>query len=172
MGGSKGTARIVYVSSRTSEHGTLLKEAFARPENPPPDFDRYAHYGDVKMTQTCCALAHADQLGPGNVAIHAVHPGCVYTNIVSNSRLMGPFSALADNLSWIVGQISPLEAASYVLRVCLAGDCAPDNGTGRYFHCGQPCLPGPWATDPVAKKEAWTVLQQALCDGGWVKPER
>merc|ERR1712124_230291 len=104
---------------------------------PPDVFDKYSHYADVKMTQTLCAFAHADELGSGDIAVHAVHPGCVQTGIVANAGFLGPFSSLAGKSSWLVGHISPTEGASYVLRVCLSSDCAPSAGTARYYHCGQ-----------------------------------
>merc|ERR1712070_423925 len=106
---SKGTARIIHSSSRTVEHGHFLRDCFSRPEQPLKGFDKYAHYADVKMTQTCCALAHADHIGDGDVAVHAVHPGCVQTNIVTKSQLMGANSAWFNDHSWLVGHISPIE---------------------------------------------------------------
>lgn len=166
---SKGTARIVHCSSRTVEKGSFVKECFARPEKPLKGFSKYSHYPNVKTMQTCCALAHADNLGSGNVAVHAVHPGCVQSNIVTNNALLGPFSPFFQAASPLVGQISPLEAASYLLRACLSDDCAPANGTGRFYHCGQLSVPGPLASDPQVRREAWSLLQQTLREGGWLK---
>lgn len=166
---SKGTARIVYSASRTVEKGILLKECFGRPEQPLKGFDKYSHYANVKMTQTTCALALADELGAGEVAVHAVHPGCVQSNIIKNAALLGSLSGFFEWANQFIGHISPLEGASYVVRACLHNDCAPAAGTGRYLHCGQPCIPGPLASDPQLRKQAWTLLQQALCEGGWLK---
>lgn len=167
---SKGTARIVYCSSRTVEKGSVVTECFKRPEKPFDGFNKYSHYPNVKTMQTCCALAHADELGSGDVAVHAVHPGCVQSNIVTNAALLGIFSPFFQWASPAVGQICPLEAASYLLRACLCDDCAPENGTGRYFHCGQPSIPGRLASDPKVRKASWSLLQQALSEGGWLKP--
>merc|ERR1711924_20706 len=161
---NKGTARIVHVSSRTVEQGQFIGDFFARPEKPPTNFNRFAHYGNAKTMQTCCALAHADNLGGADVAIHAVHPGCVHSEIISNSGM--PLVPLM-NLGATLVQISAIEGASYVLRVCLADDCAPASGTGRYYHCGYASPPGPAASDVNLRKEAWNLLQQALRDGGW-----
>lgn len=163
---NKGTARIVTVSSKTVEHGVFLGDYFARPSTPPTVFNRFAHYSNVKTTQTCCALALADELGQGDVAVHAVHPGCVQSDIISNSGL--PLIPIMNLGAYI--QISAIEGASYVLRACLSDDCAPSNCTGRYLHCGQPSLPGP-AADVKLRKNAWQLLQQSLRVGEWLSSD-
>merc|ERR1712113_530494 len=100
---NKGTARIVHVSSKTVEHGAFLEEFFRRPLKAPSLFNRFAHYSNVKATQTSCALALADELGSEDIAVHAVHPGCVQTDIVANSTL--PFASVMNFLAQVI-QIS------------------------------------------------------------------
>mmetsp|Transcript_46517 Transcript_46517/g.108439 ORF Transcript_46517/g.108439 Transcript_46517/m.108439 type:complete len:342 (+) Transcript_46517:31-1056(+) len=154
-------SRIVFVSSRSQEGRQLRPELFRKTTEAPPNFDRFGIYSIVKAAQLCYILKLAEEVGSGEVAIHAVHPGCVNTSITQNfplRRVMESLKACSDHFL----MISLVEAASYVFRACVAADAAPEAGTGLYFHCGQMCPTNGPADNPENCAVAWRLTQEAL----------
>lgn len=157
-------ARIVTVTSSSASWSItkFRSDLFAKDMKEPTGHDRFAFYGETKAMQLCCALEFADRLDKDVVA-HALHPGCASTNIVNAWPAARLMAELAKPF-----QITAKEAASYVARLCLASDAAPEAGKGKYYHCGYVAKPGPVASQPDNRKRAWELTQELLKREGWL----
>eukprot|EP00930_Biecheleria_cincta_P048783 TRINITY_DN34045_c0_g1_i1.p1 TRINITY_DN34045_c0_g1~~TRINITY_DN34045_c0_g1_i1.p1 ORF type:complete len:196 (-),score=42.88 TRINITY_DN34045_c0_g1_i1:162-749(-) len=152
--------RVVFVSSATAPFGQIKPEFFRCLNAEPEDYNRFDHYKDVKCMQLCYSIALAKHSG-FSVAVHSVHPGAVQSNVTQNMRCSQLMAWMAS-----IAAITPEEAASYVLRACLADDASPELGNGKYFHCGYVEDPGPKIRQEHAL--VWQCTQSLLQEGNWL----
>ncbi|MDE0652486.1 MAG: SDR family NAD(P)-dependent oxidoreductase [bacterium] len=147
------TPRIVFVSSDSHRSA------------PPIDFDRFGAYTKHGMSQSMqcyagsklvlCTFATelSRRLNPGEsvgVAVHALCPGGVATNIVKDApRLLRPvFNA------WLRRFFQkPEEAIGPVLHLCCAEQAG--NSTGMYLHMMHRRQVSPDAADPANGARLW-----------------
>lgn len=156
----KQLGRVIFVSSATAPFGQIKPDFFSCLKAEPQDYNRFDHYKDVKCMQLCYSIALAKHAG-SSVAVHAVHPGAVQSNVTQNMRC-------SQLMAWMaaIAAITPEEAASYVLRACLADDASPELGNGKYFHCGYVEDTGP----KIQKMHdsIWQLTQAVLQEGNWL----
>jgi len=159
-------ARIVFISSSTQTWSStrLRLDLFAKHLPEPALHDKFHYYGDTKVTQACYALELSAKLSDkSQVVAHVMHPGCAETNITQ----AWPAAKLMDALGRPL-RITPLEAASYVARVCLADDTAPAAGQGVYYHCAYPADPGRVASNRANCQKTFDLTLKVLREDGWL----
>ncbi|MYI55858.1 MAG: SDR family NAD(P)-dependent oxidoreductase, partial [Acidimicrobiia bacterium] len=147
------TPRIVFVSSDSHRSA------------PPIDFDVFGAYTEHRMSESMrcyaasklvlCTFAtelsrRLNPTGSVNVAVHALCPGGVATNIVRDApRLLKPI--VTAWLRWFFQK--PAEAIGPILHLC----CAEEAGrsTGMYLHMMHRRHVSPDAADPTNGARLW-----------------
>lgn len=147
------TPRIVFVASDSHRSAPAI------------DFDRFGAYTEHGMAESMRRYAESKlvlctfatelsrRLNPGetvDVAVHALCPGGVATNIVKDApRLLRPIVA-----AWLRRFFqSPTEAIGPVLHLCCAEEAG--NSTGMYLHMMHRKQVSPDAADPDNGTRLW-----------------
>lgn len=145
--------RLVFITSE--QHRSAASIDF-------DDFGSYAdyrmkdgvrHYGASKLVQCTFAAELSRRLNPGEqleVAVHAMCPGAVATNI---AREAGPL--LKPVLGAVMRRLfqSPEQAIGPVIYLCCAEEAG--NATGMYLHMMQRKSASPAAADPEIGARLW-----------------
>lgn len=99
-------------------------------------YDRFQCYRDAKLCNVAMCHAWSRRLrraANSAVTINSLHPGPIWSQVVSNSKL--PIPQLLDwSISSRVFRMSPHAAGLYVSDLCLHRDY--DNVSGHYFRMG------------------------------------
>ena len=152
--------RIVFVSSDSHRSA------------PPIDFDRLGscpeygmsqsmrHYAGSKLVLCTFATELSRRLNPGDgvdVAVHALCPGGVDTNIVRDApRLLKPI--VNAWLRWFFQK--PEEAIGPILHLCCAEQAG--NSTGTYLHMMHRRQVSPDAADPANGARLWEASEAMM----------
>ena len=157
--------RVVFVTSESHRSADAI------------DFDRFGafseyglrgglkHYGLSKLVQSTFATELSRRLNPPNsdgevrVAVHAICPGGVATNITREAPR--PLRPLVDALLRRTFQ-SPEAAARPVIWLCCADE--PGASTGMYLHMAQRKSVSPAAADPVNGRKLWEASEALVAE--------
>jgi NAD(P)-dependent dehydrogenase (short-subunit alcohol dehydrogenase family) len=115
-------------------------------------YNRVRAYSQSKLALVLLSYEFAHRLRGTGVAVNALNPGLVATNIISanGSRSWRLFQAMANLVT-----ISPQEGAQTSLYLASSPDVA--GTTGRYFKRGKSVLSSPRSYDQVAAQRLWQV---------------
>jgi NAD(P)-dependent dehydrogenase (short-subunit alcohol dehydrogenase family) len=139
-------ARVVNVNSKVHEQGRLDPADL----QPARGYHAMRAYGSAKLANLLWSYEQARRTA---VAVNAVHPGLVATNIGHNAfgflaYLTHPFSLTVEE-----GARTP---------IYLATDPAVEGVTGRYFVKGQPARSSPASYDQELAKRLWDATEALL----------
>ncbi len=143
-------ARIVNVSSDAHQYGSM-------------DFDDLGFkrgyvgmkaYARSKLANILFTYETARRLGETSVAVNALHPGHVATDIWSTD-----FSFIGPALKWVMGlfALSPEEGADNTIY--LASSPEVTGVTGKYFVKREPAQSSPISYDEEIAKKLWEVSE-------------
>ncbi|OQY34749.1 MAG: hypothetical protein B6I38_02090 [Anaerolineaceae bacterium 4572_5.1] len=144
-------ARIVNVSSEAHKHGTMNFDDLGF-ENSYVGIKAYAR---SKLANILFTYELAQRLSGSGVAVNAIHPGHVATNIWKND-----FSFLGPALKWVMGlfALTPEEGADN--SIYLASSPELEGITGKYFIKREPAPSSPLSCDETIARKLWEISER------------
>lgn len=158
-----GEARVVNVNSDAHEKGTIDFDDIHMRRRYPNGGVGMRAYANAKLANLLTVYELADRLRGGGVAVNALHPGYVATDILPLDRVSGPMRL-----------VQPLwKMAKYFVLTCEQGAATPvylasspevRNVSGLYFEKCAPAASSAASRDRSLQRRMWD-LSEALTSG-------
>lgn len=151
-----GSVRIINTSSDASEMTKGLPwDDLQLMEN----FDPGASYCNTKLANVMFARGLARRLAEDGIVAHAMHPGVVASNFISNVG--------ARTAAYIRTLEAQTEAEGADTLIWLAVAEEPGQSSGGYFYQRRPRAPNPFAEDDANVERLWAESEKLLARAGF-----
>ena len=154
-----GEARVVNVNSDAHEKGIIDFDDIHMRRHYPSGGVGMRAYGNAKLANLLTTYELARRLRDSGVAVNALHPGYVATNILPLNRASGPVRLLKP--FWQIAKYAILTAEQgAVTPVYLASSLEMRNVSGLYFEKCMPVASSAASRDRNLQGRMWDVSAQ------------